>query len=724
MKKGKFQTPIIKGFAKVPVVIQLDVLECGAASLAMILQYYKKYIPLEQVRIDCGVSRDGSNAKNILVAARSYGLVAKGYRYEIEDLRNKGKFPCIVHWNFSHFVVCNGFKGNKVSINDPGSGNRIISLKEFDECFTGIVLMFEPNEDFIPSGKKKSPFSFAKARLIGARSAIIFSIVTLLISSVTGIISPIYDRFFIDYLLVEKANDNISFFFLSLAVFNIFLLLIDLVKTIYSHKIDGNLAVSGTTSFMKKIFRLPMEFFVQRQAGDLLNRKESNESFSYTFVNIFAPLVFNILFIILYFVAMLRYNIILCFVAIGTSTLNIILNNYIIKKKANLTKVNVADEAKLASATLAGIDMIDTIKSSGAENGFFKRWSGYQSNSSNNGIKYAKIEAYFGVLSGFITEIANLTVLILGVYLVMIKQFSIGMVMAFQGLLTNFMSPVLTLVESNGQIQQMNAQIERVEDVMNYKERNQFLENEEDHIKGKLKGNINLNDISFGYARLQEPFLKNININIKQGDYISIVGETGCGKSTLAKVICGLYEPVGGTITYDQKQINQISKKTFSSSVSIVDQNIILFEDTIKNNVSMFNDEIPMKDIKQALDDVLLTDEINKRENTYDYKMLDNGKDFSGGQRQRLEIARALATNPTILILDEATSGLDAETENSVIEAIKKRNITLIVIAHRLSTIVDSDKIIVLNNGNIVGEGKHDELFKNNEIYRNLISNN
>mgnify|MGYP003295644722 FL=1 len=373
-------------------------------------------------------------------------------------------------------------------------------------------------------------------------------------------------------------------------------------------------------------------------------------------------------------------------------------NNFIIKKKANLTKVNVADEAKLASATLAGIDMIDTIKSSGAENGFFKRWSGYQSNSSNNGIKYAKIEAYFGVLSGFITQIANLTVLILGVYLVMMKQFSIGMVMAFQGLLTNFMSPVLTLVESNGQIQQMNAQIERVEDVMNYKERNQFLENEEDHIKGKLKGNISLKDISFGYARLQEPFLKNINLNIKQGDYISIVGETGCGKSTLAKVICGLYEPVGGTITYDQKQINQINKKTFSSSVSIVDQSIILFEDTIKNNVSMFNDEIPMEDIKQALDDVLLTEEINRRENTYDYKMVDNGKDFSGGQRQRLKIARALATNPSILILDEATSALDAETENSVIEAIKKRNITLIVIAHRLSTIVDSDKIIVLNN--------------------------
>ena len=724
MNKDKIKTPITKGFAKVPVVIQLDILECGAASLTMILAYYKKYIPLEQIRIDCGVSRDGSNAKNILVAARSYGLTAKGYRYEIEDLRNKGKFPCIVHWNFSHFVVCNGFKGNKVSINDPASGTRLISIKEFDECFTGIVLMFEPGEDFHPSGKKKNPFTFAKARLVGAAGAVVFSIITILLSSITEIISPIFDRFFIDYLITDKASGNITYFFLMLAVFNIFLLVIDLVRTTYSYKIDGKLAVSGTTSFMKKLFSLPMDFFVQRQAGDLLNRKESNESFSYVFVNIFVPLVFNILFLIIYFVAMVRYNIILCFIAIGTSTLNIILNNYVIKKRVNISKVSAADDAKLESATIAGIDMIDTIKSSGAENGFFKRWSGYQSNSTNNSIKYAKVEAYVGILSGFISEAANLTVLILGVYLVMVKQFTLGMVMAFQGLLTNFMGPVTTLIESNGQIQEMNAQVERIEDVMNYKERNQFLDDKDDGIKGKLKGSIELNDISFGYARLQEPFLKDINIKVKQGDFVSIVGETGCGKSTLAKIICGLYEPVSGTVKYDQKLINQINKKTFSSSVGVVDQNIILFEDTIKNNVSMFNDKIPFENIKQALDDVCLTEEINRRENKYDYKMEENGKDFSGGQRQRLEIARALALNPSILILDEATSALDAETEINIIEAIKRRNITLIVIAHRLSTIIDSDNIIVLNSGTIVGQGKHDELFKSNEIYRNLISNN
>lgn len=724
MKKNKIKTPVTKGFAKVPVVIQLDILECGAASLAMILEYYNKWIPLEQIRIDCGVSRDGSNAKNILVAARSYGLIAKGYKYEIDELRTKGKFPCIIHWNFSHFVVCNGFKGNKVSINDPASGTKVISIKEFDECFTGIVLMFNPSEDFCPSGKKKNPFTFAKARLVGAAGAIAFSIVTILLSSITGIISPIYDRFFIDYLISGKANDNISYFFLSLVFFNIFLLSIELVRTFYSYKINGKLAISGTTSFMKKIFRLPMDFFVQRQAGDILNRKESNEGFSNVFVNIFAPLIFNVLFLVIYFVAMIRYNIILCFVAIATSTLNIVINNFVIKKKVNISKVSAADDAKLSSATLIGIDMIDTIKSSGAENGFFKRWSGYQSNSYNNSIKYVKTEAYIGVVSGFISEAANLTVLILGVYLVMTKQFTIGMVMAFQGLLTNFMDPVMTLIESNGQIQEMNAQIGRIEDVMNYKERCQFLENKDDNINGKLKGNINLDNISFGYARLQEPFLKNINLTIHKGDYISIVGETGCGKSTLAKIICGLYEPVNGRITYDEKQINQINKKTFSSSVSIVDQNIILFEDTIKNNVSMFDDKIPFEDIKKALDDVLLTDEINGRKDKYDYKMEENGKDFSGGQRQRFEIARALALNPSILILDEATSALDAETENSVIESIKRRNITLIVIAHRLSTIIDSDNIVVLNKGVIVGQGKHDELIKDNEIYRNLISNN
>ena len=307
----KIRSPLSKGAAKVPVVMQMEALECGAASLAMILAYYEKWIPLEQVRLDCGVSRDGSNARNILRAARSYGLSAKGYRYEPDELKKEGKFPCIIHWNFNHFVVLDGFRGNKAVINDPAKGTYTVPMNTFDDSFTGVCLFFEPGENFVPEGKPQSMLSFAKKRLVGAGSAIAFVTLTTVISSLLGIITPAFSRIFLDRLLTGENPEWLMPFTLALAGISIIQLVVAWIQAVYSLRINGKLAMVGNTTFIWKVLRMPMEFFSQRMAGDIQGRQESNAMIAEQLVETFAPLALNAVMMVFYLVVMLRYSVLL-----------------------------------------------------------------------------------------------------------------------------------------------------------------------------------------------------------------------------------------------------------------------------------------------------------------------------------------------------------------------------------------------------------------------------
>ena len=718
----KIRKPISKGVAKVPVVMQLEALECGAASLCMIMAYYDKWIPLEQVREDCGVSRDGSNARNILRAARSYGMEARGYRYEPEALKAEGQFPCIIHWNFNHFVVLNGFRGGKAYLNDPARGNYAVSMEIFDESFTGICLQFEPTEVFEPSGKPRSMLSFAAKRLNGTGPAIVFTALTCLIGALIQLIRPAFSRVLLDRLLTHQNPEWVTSFLILLAGFNIVQIVMSALQAVYSLRISGKMAVVGNATYMWKVLKMPLRFFSQRMAGDIQDRQSANAGIASTLIQTFAPLVLNIIMMIFYLVVMLRYSIPLTVVGLLTLAVNTVVSRYISAKRINITRVSMRDSAKLSSATVAGISMIETIKSSGAENGYFKKWAGYQASVNTQSVRYLKLNQYLGMIPTFMSTLADNVVLILGVWLTMKGEFTTGMIMAFQGFLGNFMSPAMTLVSAGQTLQEMRTQMERVDDVMEYPDDDIFDESESNQDYGKLNGNVELKHVVFGYSPLAEPLIKDFNLSLTPGKSVAIVGGSGCGKSTMSKLISGMYQPWEGEILFDGKPMKEIRKSVFRGSLAVVDQDIILFEDTIANNIKMWDESIEDFEMILAAKDAQIHDDILARPKGYQHKLIEGGRDFSGGQRQRLEIARVLAQDPTIIILDEATSALDAKTEYEVVKAIRDRGITCIVIAHRLSTIRSCDEIIVMQNGEIMDRGTHDELMQSSTLYNELVS--
>ena len=706
--------------------MQLEALECGAASLAMIMAYYGKWIPLEQVRADCGVSRDGSNAKNIFLAAQSYGFKVQGYRRSPKTIRENGQFPCIIHWNFNHFVVLNGFKGKYAYINDPAKGSLKIPVEEFDKAFTGVTIYISPNENFVPSGKRKSTVAFAKKRLVGAGAAILFVVLTSIIGYTFGVINPVMSKIFFDRILSGTNPQWLNGFIGIMSGLAVLQLVTAWAKTVYSLKINGKMAVIGSSTYMWKVLRMPMEFFSQRMAGDIQQRQHQNEKIAEILINTLAPLVLNTFMMIFYLVIMIRYSLFLTCVGIATIILNLVLSRVISEKRLNLTRIQMRDSGKLAGTTVAGIEMIETIKASGAENGFFRKWSGYQASVNTQNIKFARVQQYLGSIPQFLSVMSNYAVLILGVWLCMQGEFTLGGIMAFQGFLTAFMSPAMTLIQAGQTIQEMRTQMERIDDVMEYPSDVNVVSDTDTSGQSlrKLKGNVELKNITFGYSKLAPPLIKDFSMTLKPGSRVAFVGTSGCGKSTLSKLISGLYEPWEGEILFDGKHRSEIPRSVMTGSLAVVDQDIIIFEDTIANNIKMWDDSIKDFEMILAARDAQLHEDIMQREGGYEYKLTSGERDLSGGQRQRMEIARGvLAQDPSVIILDEATSALDAKIEYEVVKAIKDRGISCIVIAHRLSTIRDCDEIVVLEHGKVIERGTHEELLSKGGAYTELVTN-
>ncbi len=723
-KQKSVKSPVTNKVAKTPVVMQMEALECGAACLAMILAYYEKWIPLEQVRYDCGVSRDGSNAKNILKAARNYGLDAAGYRLEnVEVLRKECMFPAIIHWNFNHFVVIKGIKGDKAYINDPARGAVTVPIKELDEAFTGICLLFEPSEAFEISGKKRSILDFAGKATRGTGVAVAFVILTSIITSLFEFINPVFSRIFLDRLLTKANPEWNNGFILFFAVFSLIQIIVLWVQTIYSLKINGKLTIVGNASFMWKVLHLPLDFFSQRMTGDIQQRKNENATIASNLVETFTPLVLQTGMMFFYLFVMIRYSIILTAIGLFSILIDVLMARIISSKRVNITRVQMRDSGKLSGLTVAGINMIESIKAGGAENGFFSRWSGLQASVNTQMNKYLNLNTYLGLVPQITSNLLHSIILITGLFLTMKGHFTLGMVTAFDGFLVSFTQPAGSLISAGQTLQEMRTEMERIEDVMRYPDDKNVCDRDSgDESYRKLEGEIELKNISFGYSRLSPPIIKDFSMKIRPGSRVAFVGSSGCGKSTLAKLITGLYDPWEGEILYDGKHLDEINRNVFTGSVAVVDQDIILFEDTIRNNIKMWDDSIEDFEMILAARDAQIHDDIILRKGGYDHRLIEGGQNFSGGQRQRLEIARVLAQDPTVIILDEATSALDAKTEYDVVKAIKDRGITCIVIAHRLSTIRDSDEIVVLDHGVVVERGTHDELYKKGGYYSELVT--
>ena len=716
---------------RVPMVMQMEALECGAATLAMVLAYYGKWLPLEQVREACGVSRDGSSASSLLKAARAYGMEANGYRVSVEAL--EGMQPAILHWNFNHFVVFRGFKGNHAYINDPALGPMELTMDDFRRSFTGVALELKPTNDFQPEGAPVSILSYVKKYLNGAREAFWLTFVFSLLAAFVAISVPLFTNIFFDEILSGRNRDWSTTFITAMGAVALFSFMLEFLKDKYSLRIAGSLALKGNVGFLQHLLHLPMAFYAMRYVGDLQQRQHLNERITKSLVDVLAPQLINIALLVLYLILMVSYSLTLSLIGVLAALFNLALIQWFALKRVNLIRTTEQSEGRYFSATVSCIDNMESIKAAGAETGFFSYWSGLWAQKFNRANDADDQEIRMGVVPILITGLVDAAVLILGALFILKGELTIGMLMAFQGFMASFITPVSEVVGASQRIIEMRSQMERVDDVMRYDSglRDESLglrdvtPTDDSHStpSGKLGGDVELRHVTFGYSKMQPPLIEDFSLHIEPGRSIAIVGSSGCGKSTLAKLITGLYKPWSGEVLFDGRNIESISSEEFTNSVAAIDQNIVLFDDTVAQNIRMWDHSIEDFTMMMACNDAQIRNDIVSRPEGFATRLVKGGQNFSGRQRQRMEIATALAKEPVVLIMDEATSALDPKTEDEVMQSVRMMGPTLVIVAHRLSTIRDCDEIIVMDQGHIVQRGTHDELLTQPGLYQDLMNN-
>ena len=704
--------------AKVPQVMQMEVVECGAASLTMILAHYGKWLPLEEVRAACGVSRDGSSAKMILQAARNYGLDAKGFRMSPEAL--EGKQPAIIHWNFEHFVVFRGFdRKGRACINDPGIGPVKWPMEEFRKHYTGVCLTFEPTEKFEKGGQQTSILSYMKKNLNGVSEAFWLTFSFALMGAFVALLSPLFTRIFLDEILSGKNADWVKWFFIGMGALAVFQFFVVLLQSRYTKRVAGALALKSNKDYLRHMLRLPMSYFAMRHVGDLQQRMHLNQEITNSLIEVLAPQVINIGLLVLYLFLMFSYSFWLTIIGFVAAGVNLAIVHYFANLRINLIRSMEQSEGQYFSATISCIDNMESIKAAGAETGFFKYWSGLWAHKFNVNANADKQQAQVALLPVMANALCSVAVLVLGAYLILQGDLTVGMLMAFQGFMGSFLAPVNELVNGSQKIVEMRSQMERVEDVMKYPEDHR--DSEKEILQGKLGGLLEMKHVTFGYSPIQPPLIEDFNLRVEPGHSVALVGPSGCGKSTLAKLISGLYKPWSGEILFDGRPIESIPNEELTNSVAVIDQNVVLFDDTIAQNIRMWDPSIEDFTLMMACNDAEIRADIVSRPEGFDTKIVKGGQNFSGGQRQRFEIATALAREPIVLIMDEATSALDPKTEDEVMKRIRRMGPTQIIVAHRLSTIRDCDEIIVMDQGKILQRGRHEELMAQEGFYQKLM---
>lgn len=709
-------------YRKTPTTFQMEGTECGAASLAMVMGYYGKYVPLDKVRIDTGVSRDGCKASKILQGARKYGFVTEGRRMGLNALMEV-KPPCIIHWNFNHFVVFEGMKRGHAYINDPAQGRRKLTLEELDEAFTGVVLICRPGEGFKKTRRQNSLLGFVKKRLKGQYSALLSLILLGICLIFPGLFMPVFSQIFIDDILVGGSTNWLKILIIAMLGTALFQAAFTYYRDYLLVKLQNKMALVSSYSFLSHMFRLPMGFYDQRYAGDLAGRVENNNSVCEFIAGDLAKNVLNIFVSLFYLILLMLYSPLLTMIGIATVAMNFILMKVTSEKMSRSVMKMQQDQGSMSGVILSGINMMSTLKAAGVENQYTSRVLGYHAKYIRMEQSHGKMQQIINAVPQIMNQVCNILVLMIGGCMVIRGSFTAGMLIAFNTLLESFMEPINELTQFVEKMQKVKADMGRVDDILRYEEDEKYTqETDIQESTQKLSGEIELKDISFGYSRLEKPLVEHFNFHLYSGRSIAFVGASGCGKSTVSKVISGLYLPWGGEILVDGIPLKDIGPEIQSASISTVSQDITLFSGTVRDNITMWNKNIREEDMIQAAKDACIHDVITKKPGAYDHHLTEGGRNLSGGQRQRLEIARALVTNPTILIMDEATSALDVITEKEIVDNIRRRGCTCIIVAHRLSAIRDCDEIIVMEHGKIVQRGTHESLVDVPGHYQKLIT--
>ena len=707
----------------VPVTLQMEAVECGAACLHMVLEHFGKRVSLEEVREECGVSRDGSKASNILKAAQNYKLIADGYKLDPDSLK-EFQPPMIIHWNFNHFVVLRGWSKKCFYINDPALGPQTVKYEEFDKSFTGIALTFSKSEAFISGGHKAGILRSLFPRVKNYKAEIFFLILAGLLLVVPNIVNPTISKIFYEEVLIEGFHSWVRPIITGLVFTAAVGVGLDLLQQLTLVRLETRLGVTTVTQFLDHLFKLPIEFFNQRSSGDIISRIELNHKVTSLLTSGIAMHSLNFLMIIFYGFVLYQYNPTLTLVGTVVCLINILVLKISGRIREVLSMTLRQNSGKYSGTMMNGLQIIETLRSSGFDTDYVSRLYGLQANAVNAGQKMSRLSLLFSAIPSLINSINSVIILVLGAFQIIDGWFTIGMLVAYRAMMGSFTGPITNLVGMGAQIQALKGDLIRLDDILEYKQDNQFSAREIDSIekKAKLDGFLEIKNLTFGYSKLDAPLITDFNLKLTPGQRVALVGGSGSGKSTVAKLVAGLYKPWDGEILFDNRQRNSYSKEYLSHSISFVDQNIFIFNGKIKENLTMWNNTIKESQIIEACKDAFIHNDISTRPGGYESELAEGGTNFSGGQRQRLEIARALTSDPTILVMDEATSALDPPTEEIIDLNIRKRGITSLIIAHRLSTIRDCDEIIVMDKGKIVQRGTHDDLLRQKGYYYELIN--
>jgi NHLM bacteriocin system ABC transporter peptidase/ATP-binding protein len=705
----------------------MEAVECGAAALGIVLGYWGKTVPLEELRVECGVSRDGSKANNVLKAARKYGLNAKGFKYDNLAKLYELPLPVILFWNMNHFLVLEGFKGGKAYLSDPAQGPRRITMEELDGSYSGVVLTFEPGPEFSKGGDKPSMMRALQKRLSDSKLALLYIMLCGLFLVMPGLVVPTFSRIFIDDYLIGNQEYVIKPLLWAMFLTTIVTIVLNWLQKYYLLRLETKLSLLHSSRFFAHLQRLPIPYFVQRYAGEIGTRVAINDRVGNVIGSKLTSTAIDLCVVVFYLALMLWYDVPLTLVVVLVTAMNVLSIKLVARIRTDVSRRLLLDKGKLQGTAMGGLQMIETLKATGGEMEFFARWAGYQAKSLLGDQTLSLLSETTAAVPVTVSSLATMVVYLMGGFRVMHGLMTVGMLVAYQTLVGSFTRPLANLVNFSGMLQELEGDMNRLDDVLRYQIDAQYTRQlpertDEAGQAIKLSGRVELRGITFGYSPLDPPLIEDFNLVIEPGQRVALVGGSGSGKSTVAKLVSGLYDPWQGQVLFDGVPRTELPRSLITNSVGVVDQEVFLFGGTITENVSMWDTTLSSTRIAQACHDAALEDVIEGREGRYESTIEESGRNFSGGQRQRLEIARALAGEPSIVILDEATSALDPTTETLIDESLRRRGCTCIIIAHRLSTIRDADKILVMQRGKVVQQGTHDEMKAVDGPYKALIS--
>lgn len=709
---------------RTPTILQMDALECGAVSLAIVLAHYGRWVSTSELRRACGVSRDGARAASILRVAREYGLNAQGFRAEPEGLRHLAP-PVVVHWNFNHFLVVEGFtRGGGVRVNDPATGPRTVTRAELDQSMTGVVLAFEPGPGFRPGGEAPHPLRSLRRRAAQARDGLMLVVLAALALMAVDLVAPAFSRVLVDHVLLADRRDWLAPLLGAMALAALAAGTLTWVQTSGLLRLENRLAVQSSRRFLWHVLRLPIQFFDVNYTGAISERVPLNDRVARFLYRDLAMNALSGALVVFFLLLMVRYSVQLTVVGVAVASLNVVALRWVGRRRTDASHRMLQEEMKLTGTALLGLRMIETLKATASESDMFARWAGYQARLLNVRQELTASTHLLEALPPLLAALNAALVLGIGGMQVVRGDLSLGGLVAFQVLMASFLAPANRLVSLAGRIQTAEGDMRRLDDVLMNEpvlDERAGLE-ESPGAPARLAGALELRDVTFGFSPVDPPLIRGFHLRLKPGARVALVGRTGSGKSTLSRLVAGLYEPWSGAVLVDGTPRSGLPRTALVKSVSVVDQEVFLFEGTVRENLTLWDRDVPLERVMAAARDACIHDDIMARPGGYDARVAERGANWSGGQRQRLEIARALVQDPSLLVLDEATSALDPVTEARVDRNLRRRGCTCLMVAHRLSTIRDADEIIVLDGGRVVQRGTHEQLHAGDGPYRRLVA--